>query len=194
MLALTLAWLMAASVPVLENDYVLITRDRAACPMAATPQCGTRVIVALAEFELDLGGMKRVLGRGDIAVVAADKSYTVPAGSSFFEVSVKPAHPAALAPVERIAPDKNALLYDSADFFVFAEKLEPGETRSRHSHSQRVVIQLNRTTLQQWPDGGPELLIETVPEHPTFSPPVVHKVVNAGTLPLYGIIVEFKPE
>ena len=194
MLALTLAWLMAASAPVLENDYVLVTRDRAACPVAATPQCGTRVIVALAGFELDLGGMKRVLGRGDIAVVAADKSYTVPAGSSFFEVSVKPAHPAALAPVERIAPDKNALLHDNADFFVFAEKLEPGETRSRHSHSQRVVIQLNRTTLQQWPDGGPELLIETVPEHPTFSPPVVHKVVNAGTLPLYGIIVEFKPE
>ena len=73
MLALTLAWLMAASVPILENDFVLVTRDRMACPVAVAPQCGTRVIVALAEFELELGGMKRLLGRGDIAVVAADE-------------------------------------------------------------------------------------------------------------------------
>jgi hypothetical protein len=84
--------------------------------------------------------------------------------------------------------------YDGEHFFVFEERLAPGDTRARHSHSQRVVIQLNRARLQQWPDGAPELFVETVPERPTFSPPVIHVVKNVGEVPLRGIVIEFKPE
>lgn len=194
MLALTFAWLLVAAVPALENDYVLVTRDQAACPSGNTPRCGARVIVALGELEIRIGDEPRWLSRGEIAVLDAEDAYAIPAGAPFFEVMVKPAHPAALAPAERVAADKNALLYDGADFFVFEERLEPGDERARHSHGQRVVIQLNRTTLRQWPDGAPELLVETSPERPSFSPPVVHKVRNVGALPLRGIIIEFKPQ
>jgi hypothetical protein len=85
------------------------------------------------------------------------------------------------------------MLYDGEDFFVFEEKLAPGDTRARHSHSQRVVIQLNRARLRQWPDGKPQIEIETVPERPTFSPPVIHVVENIGDVPLRGVIIEFLP-
>jgi hypothetical protein len=47
--------------------------------------------------------------------------------------------------------------------------------------------------LQQWPDDGPAILLETVPERVSFNPPVIHTVKNIGTEPLRGIIVEFKP-
>ena len=60
--------------------------------------------------------------------------------------------------------------------------------------SERVVIQLNRARLQQWPDGEPEKFVDTVPDRPVFSPPVVHKVKNVGEMPLRGIVIEFKPQ
>lgn len=194
MLFLTFAWTLATATPALENDYVQVVRDQAVCATAGTPQCGHRVIVALGEIGLEYGGAQHRLGRGDIAVFGPGESYAIPRGRGFFEVVVKAGHPRAVAPAERIAPDRNALRYDGEDFFVFEERLEPGETRPRHSHSQRVVIQLNRTTLQQWPDGAPEIFVETVPERPGFSAPVIHKVRNVGDVPLRGIIIEFKPE
>lgn len=193
MLSLTFAWLLAAATPVLENEYVRVTRDRAVCATAGLPQCGPRVLVALDALDLEVEGIPQRLARGDVAVVAMEESYSIVAGGAFLEVVVKPDHPPAIAPAEHIAPDKNALRHDGGDFFIFEEKLAPGDTRERHSHSQRVVIQLNRTTLQQWPDGAPEVVIETVPDRPGFSPPVVHKVRNIGTLPLRGIIIEFRP-
>jgi hypothetical protein len=194
MLFLTLAWTFAAATPELDNDYVRVTRDHSVCAAAGTARCGRRVIVALEEIDLESAGAKRRLGRGDVAVFGPGESYAIPAGGGFFEVIIKAGHPPALAPAERIAPDKNALRYDGEDFFVFEERLEPGDTRPRHSHSQRVVIQLNRTTLRQWPDGGAEIVVETVPERPGFSPPVVHEVRNVGDVPLRGVIIEFKPE
>jgi hypothetical protein len=108
-------------------------------------------------------------------------------------VAIKPDHPPAEAPAETIAPEKNSILYEAGDFFVFEEKLDPGDTRARHSHSQRVVIQLNRAKLHQWPDGKPELELETVPDRPAFSPPVIHVVKNIGEVPLRGVIIEFRP-
>lgn len=194
MLSLTLAWTLAAAVPALDNDFVLVTRDHAVCAAAAARQCEHRVIVALEEIDLESGSSRQRLERGDVAVFGPADSYAIPPGGGFFEVVIKPGHPRAIAPAERIEPDKNALRYDGEDFFIFEEKLEPGDTRARHSHSQRVVIQLNRTRLQQWPDGAPELFVETVPERPSFSPPVIHKVRNVGGVPLRGIIIEFKPD
>jgi hypothetical protein len=56
-----------------------------------------------------------------------------------------------------------------------------------------VVIQLNQTTLRQWPDNKPELLMEIVPDAIGFSAPVIHVVENVGSQPLRGVIIEFKP-
>jgi hypothetical protein len=178
----------------LENDYVRVTRDATPCALAHVPECADRVIVALGEFELSSDGKRRTMARGDIAVFGPGESFEPTNGGSFFEVSLKRNHPPVQSPGELIAPEKNAIRYDGKDFFVFEEKLAPGDTRARHSHSQRVVIQLNRARLQQWPDGEPSKFVETIPDRPAFSPPVIHTVKNVGDTPLRGIVIEFKAE
>jgi hypothetical protein len=132
--------------------------------------------------------------RGDIAVFKPGESYEAPTGGPFFEVAFKPNRPPVESPREIIPPEKNAMRYDGERFFIFEEKLDPGDTRARHSHSQRVVVQLNRTRLQQWPDGEPEIVREIIPDRAAFNPPVIHMVKNVGDAPLRGIVIEFKPE
>ncbi len=184
--------LLPATALALDNDYVRVTRNEATCPGADMPGCGDRVIVALDDMEIFVGYAKRKLSRGEIMVFERERAFPPPVGE-FFEVVIKPGHPPVLSPREMIAPEKNALLFDSERFFVFEEKLAPGDTRARHSHSQRVVIQLNKTRLQQWPDGEPVKIVEIPVENPSFSPPVIHVVKNIGDAPLFGIVIEFKP-
>ncbi|MEO8157508.1 MAG: hypothetical protein ABI648_06900 [Betaproteobacteria bacterium] len=64
---------------------------------------------------------------------------------------------------------------------------------ARHSHSQRVVIQLNRARLRKRSDGDALKFVDTVLDRPGFSPPVIHTVKKVGDVPLRGIIIEFKP-
>jgi hypothetical protein len=192
-LLLTLLLLLPAAGLAIDNEYVRITRDAAPCAGAALPGCGDRVIVALGDIEIESGGVRRSLARGEVAVFASAESYLPPSGGSYFEVDIKPDHPASVSPGEIIPPEKNAMRYEGERFFIFEEKLDPGDTRARHSHSQRVVIQLNRARLQQWPDGKPDIVVETVPERPAFSPPVIHLVKNIGDVPLRGVIIEFRP-
>jgi hypothetical protein len=192
LLLFLLSFSATAAEVVLDNEYVHVTRGGTACVMPDDPACGERVIVALDTLDLAIGADRRHISRGDIAVVHAGETFEASA-NGFFEVAIKTNHPQALAPAQRIAADKNAFLHDGDDYFVFEEKLAPGDMRTRHSHSQRVVIQLNRARLQQWPDGEPDKIIETVPDKPAFSLPVVHVVKNIGDVPLRGVIVEFKP-
>ncbi len=192
LLLLLLSFPALAGEIVLENDYVRVTRDAAPCALAHVAECGDRVIVALGDVELDSEGAHRTMARGDIAVFAPGESYDPPNGGSFLEVSIKTHHPPVQSPGERIAPEKNAMRYEGKEFFIFEERLAPGDTRARHSHSQRVVIQLNRARLQQWPDGEASKFVETVPDRPGFSAPVIHSVKNVGDTPLRGIIIEFK--
>jgi hypothetical protein len=198
--SLLLACLLSANVVALENDYVLVTRDAMQCESADDPRFTDRVIVALGDVEVSIGGPElssgnsgRKMVRGDIAVFKPGESFALPPGASFFEVAIKANHPAAESPPEIIPPEKNAMRYDGDDYFIFEEKLPPGDTRARHSHSQRVVMQLNRTRLLQWPDGKPEVSVETVPDRVSFNPSVIHTVKNVGDGPLRGIIIEFKP-
>ena len=186
-------WLLQAPAPVLENEYVRVTQDAAPCASAERPGCSDRVIVALGDVQLPVGGSVRSLRRGNVAVFAAGESYGAPRGGPYFEVAFKRDHPAVAATPEILPPDKNVLLYDGTGFFIFEERLEVGDTRARHSHNYRVVIQLNRTRLQQWPDGQPELLRDIEPDRAGFNPPVIHTVKNVGTLPLRGIVLELKP-
>lgn len=194
MMMLLLAWLLQASTPALENDYVRVMRDAAPCASANVTGCGDRVIVALGDIELRSRKSRQKMTRGDIAVFKSGESYEPPAGGPFFEVNIKPNHPPVQSPREMIPPEKNALRYDGKRFFVFEERLAVGETRARHSHSQRVVMQLNRTRLQQWPDGQPEIFVDIVPDRAAFNPPVIHSAKNVGDAPLRGIVIEFKPE
>ena len=190
--ALTLLLLQAPAVA-LENEYVRVTRDGAPCASAAAPGCGERVIVALGDVEIRWQGGSRRLSRGDVAVFGARESHDPPVGGGFFEVAFKPDAPPVTPPAEHLPPEKNAVLHDGERFLVFEERLEPGDTRARHSHNPRVVIQLNATRLRQWPEGGPEVVRDIVPERPAFNPPVIHVVTNVGELPLRGVVIELKP-
>ena len=187
--SLLLACLLSANVVALDNDYVLVTRDAVQCAAPDDPAFADRVVVALGDMEISA----RKMVRGDIAVYKSGESFALSSGASFFEVSIKARHPRADSPAEVIPPEKNAMRHAGDDYFIFEEQLAPGDTRARHSHSQRVVMQLNRARLQQWPEGKPEVFVETVPDRASFNPPVIHTVKNVGDTPLRGIIIEFKP-
>ena len=198
--SLLFACLLSANVVALDNDYVLVTRDAVQCASADDPGFSDHIIVALGDIDVSGSDTKPSSGngghrmvRGDIAVFKSGESFGLSPGASFFEVAIKTNHPRVESPPEIIPPEKNAMRYDGDDYFIFEEKLAPGDTRARHSHSQRVVMQLNRTRLLQWPDGKPEVLVETFPDRVTFNPPVIHTVKNIGDGPLRGIIIEFKP-
>jgi hypothetical protein len=177
---------------VLDNEYVRVTRDAASC--AETSEgCAERILVALDPIELEGSRGRRRMARGEIALFEASERHPAPAGGRFLEVVIKPGHPPATSPGARIPPDKNAILHDGRDFFVFEERLNPGDTRARHSHGERVVIVLNATRLQQWPDGQPAIFRDQIPDDVRFNPPVVHVVKTVGERPLRNIVIEFKP-
>jgi hypothetical protein len=191
-MALLLALLLQTQGPAVENEYVRVSRDSAPCASARAPGCGgTRIIVALGDFDLRADSAMSRLKRGGIAVFEAGKVYVPPKGS-YFEVAIKPNHPRAELAAEIIPAENNSILYDGKDFFIFEEHLAVGAVRKRHSHNQRVVIQLNHTRLRQWPDGQPVLNRDIEPDRAAFNPAVIHKVENVGIRPLRGIVIEFK--
>jgi len=177
----------------LENEYVRVSRNAAPCAVASPSACGERVLVALGPVDFEQYSQTRHLTRGQIAVFKWNESYTPPLTGEFVEVSIKPDHPKVQAPPVLIPPEKNALLFDGEMFFVFEERLDPGDTRARHSHSQRVVIVLNDTKLQQWPDGQPEVFRTEVADDIRFNAPVTHIVKTIGDRPLRNIVIELKP-
>jgi hypothetical protein len=134
------------------------------------------------------------MDRGEIAVFEAGRKYVPPSRGDYAEVAFKTDRPRVQSPPELIAPEKNSVLYDGERLFVFEEKLDPGDVRERHSHSQRVVIVLNETRLQQWPEGSSEIFKDQVPDTIKFNEPVIHVVKNVGAKPLRNIVIELKPE
>ena len=188
MLLIALLALQSSAI-VLENDYVRVTSDVAPCA-SAPASCGDRVIVALGPLQLGT----RTMARGDVAVFVAGETHAPPTGGSYFEVALKPAHPPVQLPDTIIPPTGNVVRYDGAHFRIFEERLAVGEFRPRHSHPQRVVIQLNRTRLKQIVDGQKEPVIRDIePDRPTFNAPVVHTSETVGDKPLRGIVIELKP-
>ena len=195
LLAALLLAVSQADAPVLENAYVRVMRNGAVCASAQTPGCATdRIIVALSNVDVNSMSGTRRLQRGDIAVFGAKDSYVAPVGGAYFEVVLKADRPAVLSPKEMVPPEKNSIVHEGERFFVFEERLQPGDTRARHSHSQRVVIQLNATKLQQWPEGEAEVIRDMRVDQAAFNEPVIHVVKNVGEKPLRGIVIEFKPQ
>jgi quercetin dioxygenase-like cupin family protein len=174
--------------PLLENEFVRVSRNAAPCA-AATPSCGDRVLIALGSIEMS--GQK--MERGDVKVFKTGERYSPPRNGEYLEVVIKPDHPkvAALPAGSPPAPE-NKILYDGKEFTIFEEKMQPGELSSRHSHNRRLAIFLNRTQVQQWTDGKSETR-ELVPDLVTFRPAVVHVSKDVGNIPIRNILIEFKP-
>ena len=113
----------------------------------------------------------------------------------YFEVAFKRIHPEPKGPEVWLEPLKNKMVYEDDLFRVFEERLAPGDTRELHSHSQRIVVRLNKVQLTDprfKPNGAPEEGIQ-VPNTVKFAEPMVHVVKNLSTdTPLFNIIIEFK--
>ena len=178
----------------LENEYVRVSRNSAPCAKAAAGTCEDRVILAMADVALASGGATRQMKRAEVGVFSAGQSYTLPAGTAYFEIAIKPGHPPVKAPAERIAAPKNLALFTGKTFFIYEEVLPVGETRTRHSHAQRVEIRINSGPMlrqQVWRDGG---VVHTEPGIVNWREPVIHIVHNIGDMPLRNFILEFIPQ
>jgi hypothetical protein len=179
---------------VLDNDYVVVSRNIAPCATATPDKCDDRVVLAMGELKLVAGAKKRVMQRGEIAVFGAGQSYEVAVGSPFFEIAIKPKHPPIRAPAERIAAPANLAVHQGKTFFIYEEILPVGGTRPRHSHAQRVEIRLNHGPMlrqQVWRDGK---MAEVEPVIVNWREPVIHVVTNIGDAPLRNFILEFIPQ
>ena len=175
---------------VLDNDYAAVHRNAAPCAEAG-PGCGDRVVVAFGEVKIAAGGSTVELGYAEVFVAEAGTSYEIQ--GDFAEVNLKPDPPSVEGPAVSIPAGKNERLHDAEDYFVFEERLEPGDIRERHSHAQRVVLVMGATELQQWPDGADEVFKTQIPGTIKFNPPVVHVVKNIGDAPLRNIVIELIP-
>ena len=177
---------------VLDNDYAAVHRNAAPCADAG-PGCGERIVVAFGDLSVvPAGGAPVPLAYAEVFVAARGTAYEV-RGGEFAEVNLKPDPPPVAGPSVAIPAGKNERLHDSEAYFVFEERLEPGDTRERHSHAQRVVLVMGATELQQWPDGSDEVFKTQIPGTIKFNPPVVHVVQNIGDAPLRNIVIELIP-
>ncbi len=179
----------------LDNAYMKVLRDGAACTLANTPNFGTRIIVALdkIKFKSNRGTIK--IKRGEIAVFLENEFYDLPKGS-YFEIALKKNHPSLTKPSEWVEPTKNIVIYEDAEFRVFEERLNPGDTRALHSHAQRVVVRLNQVQLtdpRNSPNGKPGTGIQ-VANTVKFAEPMVHVTKNLSEIPLFNIVIEYKIE
>lgn len=175
---------------VLDNKYAAVHRNAAPCADGG-PGCGERIVVAFGDVRVAAGGSTVELDYAEVFVAGAGTSYEVE--GDFAEVNLKPDPPPVEGPAVAIPAGKNERLHDAGDYFVFEERLEPGDTRERHSHAQRVVLVMGATELQQWPDGADEVFKTQVPGTIKFNPPVVHVVKNIGDGPLRNIVIELIP-
>jgi hypothetical protein len=177
----------------LENEFVKVMRQSSIGFSDKTSNFGTRVIVALTDTKMNSKKSKMTLKRGEVAVFQQNEKYEI-ADGDFFEVAFKKNHPAPKGPEEWLEPLKNTIVYEDAEFRIFEERLEGGDTRELHSHAQRVVVRLNEVQLTDprfKPNGTPRGGIQ-VPNTVKFAEHMTHVVKNLSKIPLFNIIIEFK--
>ena len=181
------------SIP-LENDYVRVMKNATVKTATDNALFGKRMIVALTPLKCKSTLGIKTLERGEIIVFNPEDSYSIQKGD-YFEVAFKRIHPEPKGPEVWLEPLKNKMVYEDDLFRVFEERLAPGDTRELHSHSQRIVVRLNKVQLTDprfKPNGAPEEGIQ-VPNTVKFAEPMVHVVKNLSTdTPLFNIIIEFK--
>jgi hypothetical protein len=178
--------------PAIDNAYFRVSKNTTAGSEGST-NLGTRVIVALTNVVIQSSRGKLDLKRGQIAEFHLDETFKPPTGE-YFEVAIKTNHPPLKAPEKWIEPTKNIIVYEDAEFRVFEERLEPGETRELHSHAQRIVVRLNEVQLTdpRFHDGPRSGKGLQVPNTAKFAEPIVHVVRNLSKVPLFNIVIEFK--
>lgn len=177
----------------LDNAYVKVSRDTVSCAKAEAGKCEDRVIVSMGNIEIATGSRKRKLSRGQIAIFKAGDSYEAPTGGPYYEIAIKPGHPPVKSPPELIPPPKNLFIHQNPKYVIYEEKLAVGDTRPRHSHSQRVEIRLsNGPMLHQWVWQGSDIK-ESEPSRVNWREPIIHEVRNIGDAPLRNFILEFMP-
>ena len=175
--------------PIVENDYVLTYKNAAPCASAG-PTCGETIIVALGPTQV--AGQK--LTRGDVRAFKKGEKYAVPTGGDYIQVVMKLNRPAVKTPPVKVAPQGNTIIYDADRFFIFEEKLPVGGYRERHSHNQRLVVNINPTQLEQKVDGQDKPVIrDSIADDVHFNEPVVHDTKNIGKMPMRNIVIELKP-
>ena len=178
----------------LENDYVRVMKNATVKTATDNALFGKRMIVALTPLKCKSTLGIKTLERGEIIVFNPEDSYSIQKGD-YFEVAFKRIHPEPKGPEVWLEPLKNKMVYEDDLFRVFEERLAPGDTRELHSHSQRIVVRLNKVQLTDprfKPNGAPEEGIQ-VPNTVKFAEPMVHVVKNLSTdTPLFNIIIEFK--
>jgi hypothetical protein len=188
-LILSILIAMQVNAPVFENDYVQVFKNSAPCA-APGPTCAETIIVALGPTELN--GQKMV--RGDIKGFKKGEKYAAPKGGDYVQVVMKPTRPAVKTPPVKISPKGNDIIYDSERFFIFEEKLPVAGYRERHSHNQRLVVNINATQLEQKVDGQDKPVIrDSIADDIHFNEPVVHDTKNLGKNPMRNIVIELKP-
>jgi hypothetical protein len=178
----------------LENDFVRVMKNATVKTAADADIFGKRIVVALTELKYKINAGIQTMQRGEIIVFLPQESYSIKKGD-YFEVAFKKNHPEPKGPEEWHEPLKNKIVYEDDLFRVFEERLAPGDTRALHSHSQRVVVRLNKVQLTDprlKPNGAPGEGIQ-IPNTVKFAEPMVHVVKNLSTdTPLFNIIIEFK--
>ena len=178
----------------LENGFVRVMKNATVNTAVDADVFGKRIVVALTELKYKNDAGIQTMQRGEIVVFLPQESYSIPKGD-YFEVAFKKNHPEPKGPEEWLEPLKNKIVYEDDFFRVFEEILAPGDMRALHSHSQRVVVRLNKVQLTDprfKPNGAPGEGIQ-VPNTVKFAEPMVHVVKNLSTdTPLFNIIIEFK--
>jgi len=181
----SLLLMFQAGKPVVENDYVQAFKNSAPCA-AAGPTCGETVIVALSPIEV--AGQK--MTRGDIKGFKKGEKYAPPTGGEYVQVVMKLNRPAVKTPAVNLPPKGNTIIYDSPRFFIFEEKLPVGGYRERHSHNQRLVVNINPTQLEQKVDGQEKPVIrDSIADDVHFNEPIVHDTKNLGKMPMRNIVI-----
>ena len=176
----------------IDNPYFRVLKNESALPEANT-NIASRVIVALRNVQIQSPRGEQKLDRGQFVVFNPGETFKIT--GEYFEISLKSDHPPLKEPAEWIEPSKNTIVYDAPEFRIFEEKLGPGDTRSIHSHAQRVVIRLNEVQLidpRFHEKAGPGKGGLQVPDTAKYADPIVHVVKNLSQIPLDNIVIEYK--
>jgi len=178
--------------PSIDNPYFRVLKNESA-PQEANRNIASRVIVALRNVQIHSPRGEQTLDRGQFAVFNPGDAFKIT--GEYFEISLKSDHPPLKEPSEWIEPSKNTIVHDAPEFRIFEEKLGPGDTRSIHSHAQRVVIRLNEVQLidpRFHQKAGPGKGGLQVPDTAKYADPIVHVVKNLSQIPLDNIVIEYK--
>jgi hypothetical protein len=167
---------------VLENAFVRVVKNGSVKTSEGSDLFGKRVIVALSELTYKERENIKTLQRGEIVVFLPSEPTNIKKGE-YFEIAIKKNHPNPKGPERWLDAIKNKTVYEDNLFRVFEERLDSGDTRKLHSHSQRLVVRLNYVQLTDprfKPNGTPGKGLQ-IPNTVKFAQPMVHVVKNLST-------------